>query len=147
MDLKNNKKKKDLPGAVQFASLKKITAGIVAKRVPHSIEALRVTLDDIENIETKGRWWAVGAAWKGSDEREKDIKDSSQLLDLARAHKMNTDARRAIFVAVMGSEDFVDAYERIVKMGLKEKQQRDIIIVILHCCQQVIGILMVGTNL
>ena len=32
---------------------------------------------------------------------------------------MNTDARRAAFCAVMGSEDCVDAFERLLRLGLK----------------------------
>ncbi len=32
---------------------------------------------------------------------------------------MNTDARRAVFCAVMGAEDCMDAFERLLKLQLK----------------------------
>jgi nucleolar MIF4G domain-containing protein 1 len=50
---------------------------------------------------------------------------------------MNTDLRRAIFCIIVGSEDFLDAFEKLVKLELKNKQDRDIVTVLLHCCMQV----------
>ena len=35
---------------------------------------------------------------------------------------MNTDVRRAIFMILMSSEDYLDAYAKIMKLGLKHKQ-------------------------
>lgn len=32
---------------------------------------------------------------------------------------MNTDARRAVFVAIMGAEDVVEAFERCMRLPLK----------------------------
>jgi nucleolar MIF4G domain-containing protein 1 len=49
---------------------------------------------------------------------------------------MNTDVRRQIFVAIMGASDCVDAYDRLLKLNLKEKQEREIVRVLLHCCGQ-----------
>ena len=37
---------------------------------------------------------------------------------------MNTDVRRAIFMILMSSEDYLDAYAKIMKLGLKHKQVR-----------------------
>ena len=37
---------------------------------------------------------------------------------------MNTDIRRAIFMILMSSEDYLDAYAKIMKLGLKHKQVR-----------------------
>lgn len=34
---------------------------------------------------------------------------------------MNTDARRAVFCAVMGAEDCMDAFERLLKLQLKAR--------------------------
>ena len=141
LELKNNKKRKTLQMSTQIMSLKKILGSITSKRVAHGIEPLRVSLDDIENIETKGKWWLIGSAWKGHDSEDLKIgvKDNSgELLELARAHKMNTDVRRNIFVTVMSSEDFIDAFEKLLKLNLKDKQQRDIIRVLFHCIQQVL---------
>lgn len=44
---------------------------------------------------------------------------ANQLLQLAVAQRMNTDARRAVFLAIMGSEDCMDAFEKLVKLPLK----------------------------
>ena len=45
-----------------------------------------------------------------------------ELLRLAVGQRMNTDARRAAFCAVMGSEDCADAFERLLRLGLKVRQ-------------------------
>ena len=49
---------------------------------------------------------------------------------------MNTDVRKKIFVALMGATDCFDAYERLLQLHLKEKQEREIVRVLLHCCGQ-----------
>ena len=36
---------------------------------------------------------------------------------------MNTDARRAVFCAVMGAEDCMDAFERLLKLQLKARHR------------------------
>ncbi|KAK9236863.1 hypothetical protein V1525DRAFT_405586 [Lipomyces kononenkoae] len=115
--------------------------------IPKTMEPLRVTLDDIRNVESKGKWWLVGAAWSGNDDHAKadldvdvaavkDILDTAEhdWLALARHQRMNTDVRRAIFVALMGSEDYVDANERLMNLKLKRAQEQEIPRVILHCC-------------
>eukprot|EP01095_Lingulamoeba_sp_RSL-Kostka_P010684 TRINITY_DN3894_c0_g1_i1.p1 TRINITY_DN3894_c0_g1~~TRINITY_DN3894_c0_g1_i1.p1 ORF type:complete len:218 (+),score=36.91 TRINITY_DN3894_c0_g1_i1:230-883(+) len=47
---------------------------------------------------------------------------------------MNTDIRRAIFFTIMTSDDYMDAFEKLLKLNLKGKQEREIIKVILQCC-------------
>lgn len=140
-DVKNNKTKQD--NEVTAAATQKMRKflGNFGKADP-----IQVNLDDLHNAETRGRWWIVGAAWKNNSTRDEagsnvdrealdDILDTAEpnWLELARKQRMNTDIRRAIFVAVMSSEDYVDAYERIQKLHLKNKQERDIPLVILHC--------------
>jgi nucleolar MIF4G domain-containing protein 1 len=46
---------------------------------------------------------------------------------------MNTDIRRSIFLALMGSQDYVDAFENLMKLKLTDAQNREIVRVILHC--------------
>jgi nucleolar MIF4G domain-containing protein 1 len=46
---------------------------------------------------------------------------------------MNTDIRRAIFVAIMSAEDYTDAYQRLTKLKLKKVQEYEIPKVLLHC--------------
>lgn len=55
---------------------------------------------------------------------------------MARKHHMNTDVRKSIFVTIMSSEDYTDAFEKLMRLGLKEVQQRETIRVLLHCCSQ-----------
>jgi nucleolar MIF4G domain-containing protein 1 len=44
---------------------------------------------------------------------------AAQLLQLAAGMRMTTDARRAAFVAIMGSEDCADACEKLLRLPLK----------------------------
>jgi nucleolar MIF4G domain-containing protein 1 len=171
-DLKNNKgklnpKKKGGAAAgsatdIQFDRLKRFIGNFTTRRNQFDREALRVTLDDIRNIDTKGKWWLVGAAWAGrdgqggighnpnsstgaaasseiqqaSEEAVKGIVDSAgvDLLKLAKQQGMNTDVRRSIFIVLLSSEDCVDAHYRLQRLNLKDKQEREIIRVLIHCC-------------
>ena len=80
-------------------------------------EPLRVSLDDLHQASSKGKWWLVGAAWGGDPLAEQQGADtqnqsevkasdemSSSLIKLARKQGMNTDVRRSIFVVLMSSE-------------------------------------------
>jgi nucleolar MIF4G domain-containing protein 1 len=49
---------------------------------------------------------------------------------------MNTDARRAVFCVVMGSEDCADAAERLLRLGLRGDQEREVVRVAVECCLQ-----------
>ncbi|CAN6654539.1 suppressor of glycerol defect protein 1 [Trichomonascus vanleenenianus] len=144
--LKNNKKQKNISEATIATTqrMKKFLGGVTGR----ANEPLRVSLDDIHNVDTRGKWWLVGAAWRnnsGNGEQQQenvdteavhDILDAAEpnWMELAREQRMNTDIRRAIFVAIMSSEDYVDACDRVTKLKLKNKQERDISRVILHCC-------------
>jgi nucleolar MIF4G domain-containing protein 1 len=59
------------------------------------------------------------------------------LLKLAKQQNMNTDVRKAIFVILMISKDYVEAFEHLLKLDLKNVQEREIPRVILHCCGSV----------
>ncbi|KAJ4449006.1 hypothetical protein ANN_00398 [Periplaneta americana] len=98
----------------------------------------------------RGRWWVVGSAWSGvipgGKQGSEDISEprqqttssnySKKLLELARKQRMNTDVRRNIFCILMTAEDFLDAFEKLLHMGLKNQQEREIIYVIMNCCLQ-----------
>lgn len=75
-------------------------------------EPLRVTLDDLHNAESKGKWWLVGAAWGGDPlaDRQKnatvsasEIAKEDVLYKLAKKQGMNTEIRRNIFIVLMSS--------------------------------------------
>jgi nucleolar MIF4G domain-containing protein 1 len=99
----------------------------------------------------RGQWWLPEAAgtdaWfesrraqSASERRAASAAsrgaESDELLVKARALRMNTEARRAIFCVVMGSEDFADALERLQKLPLADKQDREICRVLIECCLQ-----------
>ena len=148
LDLKNNKRvhghQADIKSALhqQQDHLRKVVTSISKKRSVSHVEALRVSLDDIRSIETKGKWWLVGSAWAGNTSTNAPTSNTSattasaELLALAKAQKMNTDVRRSIFIVLMSSEDCMDAFERLLKLNLKEKQEREIVRVLVRCCTQ-----------
>ncbi|KAI8058192.1 armadillo-type protein [Syncephalis plumigaleata] len=161
-DLKNNKVKKRGALANQanatkeiITTLKKFIGNMNKKRHVVTGEPFNVSLTDIRSVKTKGKWWLVGASWVGNqvdgndDDQSMDQSTktttmkttnkksaSDQLLALARKQNMNTDIRRSIFVIIMSSEDYTDAFDRLMKLGLKEVQEREIARVLLHCCGQ-----------
>ncbi len=63
----------------------------------------------------------AGAAGAGAGTGRGDDKVSvdAKLLELARQQRMNTDARRQVFVALMGADDAEGAMERALRLGLK----------------------------
>ncbi|KAF9966485.1 suppressor of glycerol defect [Mortierella alpina] len=126
--------------------MKKFLSGLSKKRTTFPCEPMRVGLTDIRQVGTKGKWWLVGSSWKNNMVGEESMQKSfstttaddmleaeDELLKLARKNKMNTDVRRSIFVVLMSSEDYIDAFERLIKLNLKEVQQREIVRVLLHC--------------
>lgn len=60
-----------------------------------------------------GRGAGTGGAGGGLDPEE------AQLLKMAAEQRMNTDTRRAVFVAIMGSDDCVEAHEKLLRLPLK----------------------------
>ncbi|CAO0803354.1 unnamed protein product [Mucor circinelloides] len=151
-NVKNNKVKNNQTAGghgdkEMVSKMKKFLNGLSKKRTVRSTEALRVSLDDIRNVETKGKWWLVGASWKDNlvgtsskysttkmpEDLKKDQSLQEALLKLARKQGMNTDIRRTIFVTIMSSEDYLDAFEKLMKLGLTEVQQREICRVMLQC--------------
>ncbi|KAL2313195.1 eIF4 binding protein [Schizosaccharomyces pombe] len=150
-NLKENKKTKVANASAQSKfeavnQLKKFL-GSLGNRSLNAREPLRVTLEDIEQIETKGRWWLVGASWNNvpsgdntlSTEALQDKKKSeeltahSKILQAAKKLRLNSTLRTSIFVALVGSEDYIDAWERVLKLHLKRNQLPEIAYVILHC--------------
>lgn len=150
-DLKNNKMK---TGGVASAvtsehtiRMKKIIGSLNNRSIKGS-EPLRIGLKDIRESDKKGKWWLVGASWAGNATEEANdtatitavnTKISSEdvgtadLLQLAREQRMNTDVRRAIFVAIMSATDFQDAHLRLMKLKLKRVQEYEIPKVLIHC--------------
>ncbi|CAG9839784.1 unnamed protein product [Diabrotica balteata] len=141
--IKNNNMSKIPNYDVSYSEhLKKVMKGFIRKG--NYVTELNISLEDLLKADQRGRWWVVGSAWTGTetenqtniDKPEKSEGFSSKLLELARKQRMNTDVRRNIFCILMSAEDYMDAFERLLKLGLKNTQEREIINVILHCCLQ-----------
>ncbi|QQP35176.1 Uncharacterized protein FKW44_023329, partial [Caligus rogercresseyi] len=141
MAIKNNNVKKipNYDPELQ-AHYKKIMKGFL--RPGASSPPLSVRLDDLLKADQRGRWWIVGSAWSGHDEeRMKENSSSkahfsSQLLDLARKMRMNTSSRKDIFCNVMSSEDYMDAFERLMKLKNIPNKEKEVAFVLQDCCLQ-----------
>jgi nucleolar MIF4G domain-containing protein 1 len=117
--------------------------------------------EDVLAIPETGRWWLVGAAFrpqavglKSKEQQQQQQKQASAAADssdddddgaggeldalnkLATQQGMNTNVRRAIFSVVMAATDYIDAFDRLCKLNLGEKQDPQVLRVILHCCAQ-----------
>ncbi|KAK2586775.1 hypothetical protein KPH14_011802 [Odynerus spinipes] len=122
--------------------LKKVMKNFIHKG--KSIVKLNISLEDLLKADERGKWWIVGCAWSGNrnlDEGKKVIEGnksifSQNILDLARKQRMNTDIRRNIFCILMTAEDYLDAFEKLSHLGLKDQQEREIIYVLMDCCLQ-----------
>ncbi|KGU21221.1 hypothetical protein MGK_05728 [Candida albicans P57055] len=140
--LKNNKLKIVNEANHQLSiKLKKFLGGINENK---SGDPIQVSLEDIQNVATRGKWWLVGSAWKGHETdkpKDVDVVAMSDILDnaepnwmeLAKSQRMNTDIRRAIFVSIMSANDYIDAVTKLDKLALKRNQEREIPKVLIHC--------------
>lgn len=142
-DLKNNRQKLVAIQHGDLENVKKLLRSFQQTRGSSKIDALNVSLSDIREAKSKGKWWRIGAAWKGREKvetarpLETEHGGDPQLLKIAKGQHMNTDVRRAIFGALMTSEDCNDAFRKLLALRLASRQEREIVHVILHClCQE-----------
>ncbi|XP_042366601.1 nucleolar MIF4G domain-containing protein 1 [Plectropomus leopardus] len=146
--LKNNDMRK-IPGydPEPVERLRKLQRTLIQRSAGGSDMKLRVSLDNLLAAEQVGRWWIVGSSWSGapmiseqgntsSKESTAEGQFSAKVLELARKQRMNTEVRRNIFCVIMTSEDYLDAFEKLLRMGLKDKQEREIVHVLMDCCLQ-----------
>lgn len=155
-DLKNNRLKTGIAGttlASEYITKMRKILGTLNNRNLRASEPLRISRTDIHNSSKTGKWWLVGASWKDAsmindhtnehstardavlaDTLDDDITGGEvDLGQLAKAHRMNTDVRRSIFVAIMSATDYRDAHLRLAKLRLKRNQESEIPRVLIHC--------------
>lgn len=65
-----------------------------------------------------------------------DMTEEEKLLELATKLRMNSATRRNIFVVMMSSRDVTDAFERLSRLELKGKEDREVARVLSECCAQ-----------
>ncbi|KAF6826638.1 MIF4G domain-containing protein [Colletotrichum musicola] len=142
--------------------IRKVLGALDTQKVK-ATEPLRVGLGDLENADKTGKWWLIGASWVGPGVREEHertkqrsvsgggddgedeeeggdalVNDSDDLVThdytkLAREQGMNTDVRRAIFIALVAAADYQDAYMRILKLRLNKYNRREVPNVLVQC--------------
>ncbi|KAK7336279.1 hypothetical protein VNO77_16815 [Canavalia gladiata] len=137
-DIKNNKRKPNEDPA-QHTRIKKW----LQKLRVDDILIRGLKWSKLLDPDKKGQWWLSGDVASATDNVEevanridKDVLETQRMLQLATAQKMNTDARRAIFCIIMSGEDYIDAFEKLLRLELPGKQDRDIMRVLVECCLQ-----------
>jgi nucleolar MIF4G domain-containing protein 1 len=159
-NLKNNRPKTGLAAssvALEHTTRMKKTLGTLSGRAGNTSEPLGVGLSDIQGSKKEGKWWLVGASWRnelnGNEKGTRDLdeadltpesdptptsstkveNETTDLLQLAKEQRMNTDIRRAIFINIMSASDYKDAHTRLTKLKLKKAQELEIPRVLIHC--------------
>ncbi|KAI7484210.1 hypothetical protein KC351_g4664 [Hortaea werneckii] len=142
--------------------MRKTLGSLNARSTLRANEPLRITRADIKDSDKKGKWWLVGASYhdpaklasstnnsSGSQSAAKAATANSMeddgyesetpgnnvnLTRLARQQGMNTDIRRAVFIALLSAADYKDAHMRLLKLKLKSKQfLSEVPRVLVHC--------------
>lgn len=132
--------------------LKKLMKGLIHKG--KNVTPLYVTLNDIVNSKSQGRWWIVGSAWSGGglkenmlpssmevvkqkktvcmeDEFSENFKKRAAKLQLTRPPRVNI-----MYIITEGSEDYLDAFDKLLQLKLPVNQEQEMFNVILLCCQK-----------
>ncbi|CAJ0832550.1 12581_t:CDS:10, partial [Entrophospora sp. SA101] len=138
-ELKNNRLKQQtaISSVESVLRMKKFLANLNKKMHVQATEPLRVR-----------KWWLVGSSWTANlvddpstststikkNDTKSDDSFNKEFFKLAEQHKMNTEVRKGIFVILMSSEDYIDAYERLMKFNQKESHKREIPRILLYCC-------------
>ncbi|CAM8878600.1 unnamed protein product [Rhodiola kirilowii] len=138
LEIKNNKKKaKEDP--VQLTRIKKWLQKIQSE----NIQLRGLKWSKLLDPNKKGQWWVSGDLVSPTDHIEDvankidgELLEAQKLIQLASKHGMNTDARKAIFCIIMSGEDCDDAFEKLLRLDIAGKQDREIVRVLVKCCLQ-----------
>ncbi|KAL6525554.1 hypothetical protein OROHE_015861 [Orobanche hederae] len=122
-DIKNNKKRSK-EDTVQHSRIKKWLQKLRAD----DILIRGLTWNKLLDPTKKGQWWLSGDIAPETENIEevagtidKEISETKMMLQLAASQRMNTDIRRAIFCVIMSAEDYVDAFEKLLRLDLPGK--------------------------
>ncbi|VUC23659.1 unnamed protein product [Clonostachys rosea] len=158
-DLKNSKPKaKGLDSAVvseHVLRMRKRLGELKSQsRRLDGLSPMGISLQDVENADTLGKWWLVGASVpvkpedakgaKGNDAAKKAGKNyESDEEDLefilpdypkkARAQGLSTPGQIAIFTALVSAMDAEQGYHQYVTLKLKKDEQLEIVRVLVQC--------------
>lgn len=163
-DLRLNKINKNLITKTNHLQMKKsITKSLkidLKTLGGNSSQAIQVSLDDILNIDTKGKWWLIGGSYRenminsGLQESEAELNEDNMLdqdiefsdielhddfIDelpdynkLAIQNKMASPLSKAIFVGITSAQDPLDCIMRLDKLDIKKKNYQELVRVLLH---------------
>ncbi|GAB2249556.1 hypothetical protein Droror1_Dr00012915 [Drosera rotundifolia] len=91
----------------------------------------------------KGQWWLSGDMAPATANVEEvtnkidtEVHEAQKMLQIAASQRMNTDIRRGIFCVIMSGEDYLDAFEKLLRFDLQGKQDRGVMRVLVQCCLQ-----------
>ncbi|XP_076895360.1 uncharacterized protein LOC143547956 isoform X2 [Bidens hawaiensis] len=142
-DIKNNKKKAK-EDTLPHTRIKKW----LQKLRVESILVQGLKWSKLLDPEKKGQWWLSGEMMSSTTsynnnnienfakKMDKESSEAQKFLQLAARQRMNTDARRAIFCIITSAEDYIDAFEKLLRLDLQGKQDREIMRVVVECCLQ-----------
>ncbi|XP_047308607.1 nucleolar MIF4G domain-containing protein 1 [Impatiens glandulifera] len=137
-DIKNNKKRPKVD-APQHTRIKKW----LQKLNVEDILLRGLKWSKLIDPDKKGQWWLSGDSASISDrvdevahKIDKETLEAQKMLQLASDQRMNTDIRRAIFCIIMSGEDYIDTFEKLLRLDLPGKQDREIMRVLVECCLQ-----------
>ncbi|XP_055825484.1 uncharacterized protein LOC129894019 isoform X2 [Solanum dulcamara] len=136
-DIKNNKKRTK-EDTLQLTRIKKWLQKL--RVVDILIRGLKWS--KLLDPDKRGQWWMSGNIDSTTDVQDVastidlEVTEAQKMLQLAAAQRMNTDARRAIFCVIMSGEDYIDAFEKLLRLDLQGKQDREIMRVLVECCLQ-----------
>ena len=146
-DIKDNKiTRNEYNQNMKFERLSKLVKAYNEKH-NSSMSGIKMTMNfgynDIINIPKMGRWWLSGAPVKGNfgttsnnsntnkqlsnnnnnssgiwANSNEAISFSNEMIAMARAFRMNTPFKKAVFCIVMGSEDYVEAFDKLLQLNL-----------------------------
>ena len=118
---------------------------------------LGVAYQELLHAEKNGRWWILGASWNqasgahaaSSQQGGLSVGRSTKIMNpistilanvepkmiiIAEAQGMNTDLRKAIFCAIMSGDDYIHAFDSIIKLNLSDAGEREVVRIIMQCC-------------
>lgn len=88
-----------------------------------------LTWSKLLDPDKKGQWWLCGDTTSTTNNVEevastidREVLETQKMLQLAAKQRMNTNSRKAIFCIIMSGEDYLDAFEKLLRLDLPGKQ-------------------------
>ncbi|ORY81313.1 armadillo-type protein, partial [Protomyces lactucae-debilis] len=130
INLKNNKVPQDGATIKDLRTRLRKFIGNLDSKTGSAPEALRVSLDDIRHVDTRGKWWLVGASWAGETPKTRASVEqepvSQELQTLAKAYRLTHPIRKQIFITILSSGDYLECITNLLSLRLKKSQEAEI---------------------